>query len=78
MNKWKAKRTIGPNNIEWRKWRKYEELDGEKGTVEVNGGSTRKHSLGWRRSCVVERRVRRYTEKQKPRMVAEEVAKAVG
>ena len=27
------------------------------------------HSLEWRRSCVVERRERRYTEKQKPSMV---------
>ena len=27
------------------------------------------HSLGWQRSCVVERRGRRYSEKQKPRMV---------
>ena len=60
---------MGPNNIKlWkckddmtveyseRVWRKYEELDAEKGTVGVNGGSTRMHLLGWRWSCVEERR----------------------
>ena len=36
--------------------RKYEELDAEKGTVEGEWRSTRMHSLGWQRSCVVERR----------------------
>ena len=47
MKKWKEKRTMGPNNIKWRKCnddmmvesrkrvrRKYEELDAEKGTVD--------------------------------------------
>ena len=47
MKKWKEKRKMGPNTIEWWKWkdekmveyrervrRKYEELDAEKGTVE--------------------------------------------
>ena len=33
--------------------RKYEELDAEKGTAEGEyRGSTRMHSLEWRRSCV--------------------------
>ena len=36
----------------------------------VNGGRTRMHLLGWRRSCVEERRGKEvYAEKQKPRMV---------
>ena len=69
MKKWKEKRTMGPKNIKWWKCKddmmveyrerirgKYDELDAEKGTVEGNGGSTRMHSLGWRRSCVAERR----------------------
>ena len=46
--------------VEYRKrvrW-KYEELDAEKGTVGVNGVSTGMHSLGWRRSCVAERRAK--------------------
>ena len=46
MNKWKEKKTMGPNNIKWRKGkddmmveyrvrvrRMYQELDAEKGTV---------------------------------------------
>ena len=60
---------MGPKNIKWWKCkdemmveyresvrRKYEELDAEKGTVGVNGGSTRMHLLGWRGSCVAEPR----------------------
>ena len=59
MKKWKEKRTMCPKNITWCKCkdgiivkymervrRTYEELDGEKGTVGVNGVSTRMHSLG--------------------------------
>ena len=83
MKKWKEKRTMGPKNIKWwkckdemmveyreRVGRKYEELDSRRERWRVNGGSTRMHSLGWRRSCVAERRGKvKYTEKQKPRMV---------
>ena len=83
MKKWKEKRTIGPKNIKWWKCkdemmveyrervrRKYEELNAEKGTVESE----------WRQykdafvvvaeePCGRTSGQRRYTEKQKPRMV---------
>ena len=81
MKKWKDKRTMGPKNIKWWKCkdemmveyregvrRKYEELDAEKRTVErVNGGSTRMHSLGWRRSCVAERRGKEVHREAEPK-----------
>ena len=82
MKKWKEKTTMGPKNI--RRWkckddmmveyremvrREYDELDAEKGTVEgewrqykdvfVGGGGAVWQNVG----------ERRYTEKQKPRMV---------
>ena len=60
---------MGPKNIKWRKCkdqmlveyrervrRKYEELERIRVQWRVTGGTTRMHSLGWRRSCVVERR----------------------
>ena len=69
MKKWKEKRTMGPNTIKWGKCndemmlecrervrRKYEELTRRREQWRVNGGSTRMHSLWWRRSCVAERR----------------------
>ena len=48
MKKWKEKRTMGPKNIKW--WKCKDEM-----TVEY-GERVRMHSLGWQRSCVVERR----------------------
>ena len=65
----RGEEAMGPNNIKWWKCkdemmveyrervrRKNKELDARREQWRVNGGSTRMHSIGWRRSCVVERR----------------------
>ena len=83
MKKWKEKRTMGPKNIKWWKCkdemtveygervrRKYEELDADKGTVE---GEWRKYKDAFigvaEELCGRTSGERRYSEKQKPRMV---------
>ena len=43
----------------------------------MNAGSTRMHSLGWRRSCVGVGE-RRYIEKQRPMMVDGRVGEGSG
>ena len=83
MKKWKEKRTMGPKNIKWWKCkdekmaeyrkrvrRKYEELDSEKETVEGEWRQYTDAFVGGGGGAVWQNvGERRYTEKQKPRMV---------
>ncbi len=83
MNKWKEKRTMGPKNIKWwkckdemmlkcreRVMRTHEELDADKGTVEGELGQYKEAFVGCGGGPVWQNvGERRYTEKQKPRMV---------
>ena len=83
MKKWKEKRTKGPKNIKWWKCkdemkveyrekvrRKYEELDAEKGTVEGEWRQYKDAFVGGGGGVVWQNvGERRYTKKQKPRMV---------
>ena len=85
MKKWKEKRTMGPKNIKWWKCkdemmveyrervrRKYEELDADKGTVEGEWRQYKDAFVGCGGGAVWQNvGERRYTEKQKPRMVDE-------
>ena len=83
MKKWKEKRSMGPNNIKWWKCkdemvveyrervrRKYDELDAETGTVEGEWRKYKDSYFGGGGGAVWQNvGDRRYTEKQKPRMV---------
>ena len=83
MKKWKEKRSMGPKNIMWWKCkdemvvefrervrRKYEELDAENGTVEGKWRQYKDAFVGVaEEQCGRTSGERRYTEKQKRRMV---------
>ena len=83
MKKWKEKRSMGPNNINWWKCkdemvveyrervrRKYDELDADTGTVEGEWRKYKDSYVGGGGGAVWQNvGDRRYTEKQKPRMV---------